>query len=127
MLPQSTLPKPSESSGSGKSNISPDIEWSCEALDDIHSELKELAEKRERLIERRHVPAATLYELVGKDMIARGQKSRTMGNFRIEAGIEALVMCACHGALLSSCDTVGPVQLIPCGHRPYVRVKRIKP
>lgn len=98
----------------------------CDLLSDISASLKSLRDQRDTLNSQRQFPAAYIFATIGQEMLDRGQKSRRVGGYIIEVGMEAQAMCACHGALLGDCDSIGPIEVLPARARPFVRIRRNK-
>ncbi len=101
------------------------VEAACDELLEIVAQLREMGETRDALREQRHAPQKLLMRLYGKDMIARGQQTKRIGLYTLEAGLNPVHVCKCHGAYLRTCPALtdgGEIEIITRGFEPYIRV-----
>jgi len=100
-----------------------DLETACELLASIGDEIHELNQKTDQAFERRHIPIGLIYRLVGEDMINKGQKTKTVGDFTVRVSMKRILICKCHRASVGECDNRTP-EIMDGGDRPSITVYR---
>lgn len=102
-----------------------DLDVAIALLDSSKDRIKKLYEQIEDERANQQWPLTAIWELVGRDIVAKGNKSRTVGDYIIEAGYRETRFCACHATTNpGECDTEGDVVLITGAPKPYVNVRR---
>ncbi|HEV8021291.1 MAG TPA: hypothetical protein VGP41_08535 [Candidatus Lustribacter sp.] len=94
------------------------LEQSKEKIKDLYEQIEEERAKQQW-------PRSAIWNLVGRDIVAKGNKSRTVGDYIVEAGYSETRFCACHATTNpGECDTEGDVVLITGAPKPYINVRR---
>lgn len=98
------------------------IEHACEQVVDLSRKAGALYDEAGTLKNERARHLQVLLLEIGRDMLLRGQKSKTVGHFKVTVGVTKIRICGCHGTYASECDTVGQIIVIDRGYEPFVRV-----
>lgn len=89
------------------------LAYLCDAVLLIGEDLAANGEQRDAIYARRKLVVDAIWKAVGRDMVARGQKTKRAGEHVIEAGLQQQRVCECHGSInAQGCDTVGPICLV---------------
>jgi hypothetical protein len=98
----------------------------CELVLNQTAEMSALYEAAGSVRSRRSLTLDLLNRTVGAEIRASGKGSRTIGAYRIIVGETPIRFCACHGAVLSDCDSVGEITVLVGKSTPFLRVVRVK-
>ena len=98
----------------------------CLLVESIRKEARVHYDAAEKINERRSMPLGYLYNTIGKDMLQHGQKTKRVGDFIVEVGMNAVWICACHGCYIDECPAEEEVKALFVGSEPYIRTRRFK-
>jgi hypothetical protein len=102
-----------------------EIDVAIEMLEQSKERISALYEQIEAERTMQQWSRSVIWQRVGRDIVAKGNKSRTVGAYIVEAGYTETRYCACHATTNpAECDTEGDVVLLSGSPRPYVNVRR---